>query len=156
MAKNQPEGYSIQFRVKCNNGVKDYFSELISVVQCGLLEFDAASIALSVMEINYGTSTETFQVDMQSLQGTLNSNYDSVNCPLDTVEVLNEDCTDDSAHGMDPAIVSYSVAGGVVTFSMDTTTRDNIDYNVCIKAKKGIQSFVKTQRIRLNKCIGVI
>jgi hypothetical protein len=108
------------------------------------------------MEINYGTSTQTFEVDMESLQGTLNPNYDSANCPLDSVEVLNADCSDNSHHGMDPDIVTATVAGGVVTFSMHTTTRDNIDYNVCIKAKKGIQYFVKTQSIRLNKCIGVL
>ena len=105
---------------------------------------------MPVVEFNYGTSTETFEVNMESLQVSLNANYDPVNCPLE-VEVLNEDCT--AAHGMDVAIVNPTVAGGVVTFTIDTTTRQNIEYNVCIKAKRGIQNFVKRQRIRLKECI---
>ena len=55
---------------------------------------------------------------------------------------------------MDANIITYLTTLKTVTFSINTATRVNKDYNVCIRARRGSQYFEITQRIRVNKCIG--
>ena len=91
---------------------------------------------------------------MQDLQSQINGNLDPTHCPFESIEIVGSDCTAGSAHGMDPNYVTFETTASSVQFFMNLATRVNLDYNVCIRAKRGTQYFVTTQRFRINKCVG--
>ena len=131
-------------------------SDTITSIQCSeLVQYAEASKAQPDVDWTYDDAANTgvddlVVIDMKGLQVGLNENYENMMtllddnnygssgyCTFDSIEIVGEDCTAGSAHGLDTAIVDYTTTSTSVTFTINRATRVNRDYNVCVRAKLG-------------------